>query len=227
MYKLIITLTTIVVFQISLSAQDSKWEAFAGCGYSNINRYSKDIQALHIFPAGAPNFLLTFHGGVSYHFYENRIYKLNIGLGFFTRGSSDYWVEFDYNNNPLIIPHRIGYIRMPINFNYRLLREKNYFFSIGITPAYLVWNEFPKHIFNSPSGKDPVFSSAIPFQLEYEIGFAFPILKFKHFSGKFNYTRAITSLDTKGVDNVLSTKNDKFITANYNLSFDLTIFYKF
>ncbi|MEZ4907823.1 MAG: outer membrane beta-barrel protein [Saprospiraceae bacterium] len=225
MKKIILFISFLILSFSNIYSQCTKWEIFGGIGFSNIMVYDNDIQALYIYPPGAPNFLLTFHGGVNYNIIENKYCKVSTGLGFFTRGSSDFVLEYNETEG-IIVPHRIGYIRLPINFNYRLLKEKNYYFFIGITPAYLIWNNFPQYVHNFESGKDPVFEYAIPFQFEYELGFLFPILKYNHFFGKCSYSKGITTLDEKS-GSVIGPNLQPTVLSKYNISFDLSLFYKF
>lgn len=202
---------------LTISTAQSRWEIYCGVGYSNIIEYRGTSQLVKIIPFSSPNFRVTFHGGINYTLFRNRFIDFKTGIGYFQRGSLDY-LTLGYGPQDPILAPEMDYIRMPMNANYRLMEGKEFYFSGSLTPGLMVRNYSKEHF-------GEAFTYPYFFQLDYELGFCFPLYKKIH--GKLNYTKGLIPVYNPDVGNGyrLPPIPDGVIN-NLNISFDLSIIYK-
>ncbi len=207
-------ISLIIFLGVLLTYGQSKFEVYAGIGYSNILKYQGSAQTFGLLPYGAPNYRVTYNGGINFELYSNYYFNLKIGLGYYQRGSSDF-ISLGKSN----LAPQLGYIRFPININYKLLNDKHFYFSGGIAPGILVKNYSKVIDFNA-------FTAAKKFQIDYELGIIFPV--YKHFNCKITFAKGILPIDDP--DSGISFRFPNYppgLLRNINISYDLNLIYKF
>lgn len=211
--KILLISVYFVIFQNLIFSQ-SNFELCVGGGSSNVLKYRNSEQVVEAVPSNSPNYLLTKHFGAHYNIKLGMNFRLKLGLNYFERGSSDYeWIVIPIDT---FIDHEAAYLGMPIEIQYRLLSQKDFYFTIGVVPAKIVKNKI-----NIEIGPD-IFYEAFQFikkyHLFYELGFRFPV--YKNFHGQMLFSRSVNSF-TKQPEDL------PFERRNFHISYDLNLIYKF
>lgn len=207
-----LTLLLFLIIGLAANAQfRGKTEIYAGVSYSNINPQMNGHQVVRFHPVNGPNFRPLPHLGVSWEFLKYEPVNLQIGLSLAGRGAKNeahVVAPIDTISEAILL-----YIHMPITFNFRLLDNKDIFFSAGLLPGYLLGQSEPY--------KDaglPVFVTAYPFQLDFHLGVRAGLSE--KFATRVSFTRGFFSIDhvTSNFNYLKDTK--------INISFDLSLIYR-
>lgn len=211
--KILVILLLVYLFPDAARSQ-SKYELNGGVSISNTNRYSNSHQDVNVNPNGSPDYALRYHLGIQRKLLHFSNFNFQIGLGIANRGSKNTeWLIYPIDT---ILDLNLIYFQAPVNFNFRLLNEKEYYFTLGLTPSYLLFRYDNITDELSDASANPTL---IPWQLEYKLGIRFPVVK--KLDGMLSFNRNLTSYRRERSFNVPTWK-----AGSYNYTFDLTLIYK-
>lgn len=206
-YKFTLIPFLLLFFCITMKGQNT-WEIFAGYSKSNINDHLNGQNQVFNYPINSPNYLNTFHFGVANNFLKKDRYFLQVGLGFYGKGSKDF-AHIIYPVDT-VIEHHLYYLGLPVTANIKLLKSKKIYFSFGLIPGYLLKQS---KLYNVR-----IFPTANYFQLDYKLGVRFNLIK------KID----ISTYYTQGLRKVSNSEFDvpNLNSRTINHSFDITLIYK-
>jgi len=197
----------LITFKIPCLSQ-SGWEVYAGYSRSNLNDYLLGQNRVFIYPINSPNYLNTFHFGVNKTLLQKHNHYFQIGLGIFGRGSKDYsHIIFPVDT---VIVHQLYYAALPIQANLKLLNSKDVFFTLGMSPSYL--------LIQTKFDGLRIFPKANYFQMDYNLGFRAKI--YDNFDLKVCYSQGLINVSNR--DSSVEYLKTKIL----NHSFDFSIIYK-
>ncbi len=204
----------ILLFGISVySSAQSKYELFGGVSISNTGTYTNGNQHVNINPDGSPDYAMRYHIGIQRSIVEFSNLKVQLGFSVANRGSKNtYWIIWPRDTLEDV---NLIYIQTPINFNFRLLNNKEYYFVFGLTPSYLLlkYDNIEKEL------STPNTALEVPWQLEYKLGIKMPI--YKNIQGMASFNRSLFSFNKRSIFNRPTWK-----VTELHHTFDLTLIYK-
>lgn len=211
--KIFVPILIFYLFTYTAQSQ-SKYEFFGGISIANTNRYGNSHQDVNVNPHGSPDYALRYHLGAQIKLLDFSNFNFQLGLGIANRGSTN--TEWQIYPIDTILDLNLIYLQAPVNFNFKLLKGKEYYFTLGLTPSYLLlrYDNISNELSDAPANP-----TLIPWQLEYKLGIRFPVIK--KLDGMLSFNRNLTSYRRERSFNVPTWES-----GSYNYTFDLTLIYK-
>lgn len=165
----------------------STFQIESGLLYSNINFISYGDQVVFPAPYGRPNYYVGYRLGIHNRLFKYKKLNFMLGLRYERKGANQYIQQIAPFDS--LYDVRVDYIQFPVTASIKLLRTKEIYFNVGLTPGILMGiNKRDKDL-----DALNVIVSANNFNLDLNVGFSFGL--YRGLSVQVEYLQGLSNIE--------------------------------